>query len=141
VALALAPAVAAAGVAGAAGCDDPDGPPGTGATPSADPDTALVDGVLTDLRAAARAASRAGLTGWAALHRVHIEALQGDPPRMAAGAAQGVDPAAVLRREQQLQQRLVEAAVAAESGVLARLLASMSAAVGQRLVDFPGAAT
>ena len=45
---------------------------------------------------------------------------------------------AVRRNEKRLQALLVEAAVAAESGTLARLLASMSAAVAQQLATFTG---
>jgi hypothetical protein len=88
--------------------------------------------VLAELRRAHRLATAAGLTGLAALHAAHIDALDGTPPRD--GRRRGVDPAVVRRHERQLQARLVDAAMAAESGALARLLASMSAAVSQRLV-------
>lgn len=134
--LALSAGVAAgvaAGLVAVAGCDD-----GTGrraaapaATPTPDPDVALVDGVLDELGRALRLASAAGMTGLVTLHRAHIMALDGTPP--APGPVRRVDAVAVRRRERLLQAHLVEAAVAAESGPLARLLASMSAAVAQRL--------
>lgn len=131
--LALSAGVAAgvaAGLVAVAGCDD-----GTGrraaATPTPDPDVALVEGVLDELGRALRLASAAGMTDLVTLHRAHITALDGTPP--APGPVRRVDAVAVRRREHLLQAHLVEAAVAAESGPLARLLASMSAAVAQRL--------
>ncbi|WP_193610870.1 hypothetical protein, partial [Nocardioides lijunqiniae] len=53
--------------------------------------------------------------------------------RLAAGAAQ----ARVRRLERAHQVRLDEACLAAGSGALAALLASMSAAVSQRLASLP----
>jgi hypothetical protein len=93
-------------------------PSGEVSTPSEDPDAALVDEVLASLG--------------------ELAAL------VAAGKSQGVGfagPAEALRRvraaEQQAQRRLADWSVAAESGALARLLASMSAAVAQHLVALP----
>jgi len=126
-------------VLAAAGCDDgnspspADTPTGTlPGTSTVDPDIALVDAVLVDLGRAEQVATAAGLAELAALHRAHIEVLEGDPP---AASAQGrrAARAAVRREEERLHRQLVAAAVAAESGALARLLASMSAAVSQRL--------
>lgn len=122
----------AAGVVVLAGCDDgddgPDSAP-TGAPGSADPDIALVDAVLTELVHAQRVASSAGDTDLVALHGAHIEALNGTP----APAGGRFGAADVQQRERRLQSHLVAAAMDAQSGALAALLASMSAAVSQRL--------
>ena len=129
----------AAGLVAVAGCDDGPRSPGTAAptsTPEPDPDVALVDGVLEELDQALRLASAAGAVDLVALHRAHIEALDGTPP--APGPRRRVDAAAVRGRERRLQAHLVEAAVAAASGALAGLLASMSAAVAQRLASAHG---
>ena len=118
-----------------AGCDDDDSPDpadGPSGTPQVDPDTALVDAVLVDLDHAEQVATAAGMADLAALHRAHIDALEGDPP-VAPTIGRRAARAAVRREEERLQRRLVNASVAAESGALARLLASMSAAVSQRL--------
>ena len=123
-------ALAAAGLVAVAGCDD-GSTPAPPATPAADPDVALVDRVLRRLVAAERVAAAAGETGLVALHRAHIEALDGTPPT--GSTARKSAPGAVRAEEQRLQQHLESAALAAESGALARLLASMSAAVSQRL--------
>jgi hypothetical protein len=124
-------------------------PSGEASTPPEDPDTALVDEVLAGLgelaalvAAGARFAPlRAPMRALAALHAAHLEALDGEP---VAGRSPGVrfaGPAEALRRvraaEQQGQRRLADWSVAAESGALARLLASMSAAVAQHLVALP----
>ncbi|CAI9419484.1 hypothetical protein [Nocardioides sp. T2.26MG-1] len=126
----------AAGVVALAGCDDGDGGPDsapTGSPGSADPDVALVDGVLAELARAQRVASSAGDTDLVALHGAHIEALNGTPaPTPARGRFGAAD---VQQRERRLQSHLVAAAVDAQSGALAALLASMSAAVSQRLAS------
>lgn len=103
-------------------------------TPSVDPDAALVEDVLARLARAERTATAGGRLEVAAMHRAHIEALDGEPPAARSQRAVGDD--AVRRREQQLQRDLVAAAMAAESGALAGLLASMSAAVSQRLATW-----
>ena len=73
-------------------------------------------------------------------HRRHVEVLEGEldgeaPP------GPSPDPAAALRgasaSERELQASLVDAAGRAESGALARLLASMSASVTQHLAVLP----
>lgn len=124
-------ALAALAAAAATGCDDGDGAPAATSTPTVDPDTALVDEVLVELARAERIATAGGRPEWAALHRAHIAALDGPAPT--GSPARAVGAAVVRRREQHLQTHLVDAAMAAESGALARLLASMSAAVAQRL--------
>lgn len=117
----------------ATGCDDGDSSDPAGAppaTPTPDPDTVLVDAVLADLARAETLALGAGFVDLAALHRAHIEALEGPEAEPGTG---GASKAAVRRAEQRLQRQLVQASLEAESGALARLLASMSAAVAQRL--------
>jgi hypothetical protein len=127
-------ALAAAGAVAVAGCDD-DPTPTPLATPTADPDVALVDRVLVQLRGAERVARAAGEADLAALHRAHIAALDGTPPT--GSPALKTAPGAVGTREKRLQQHLADAALQARSGALARLLASMSAAVSQRLAARP----
>ena len=121
--------LAAAGLAAVAGCDDrpTQAPPET-----PDPDVALVDRVLRELVNAERLAVAAGLHDLGRLHRAHIAALGGDEPTPSAARASA---AAVRRKEQRLQHHLAGAAAKAQSGALARLLASMSAAVAQRLAQ------
>jgi hypothetical protein len=113
-----------------AGSPGPSGSAGTAsAAASTSADTALVERVVTALRRAERVASGHGSLELAALHRAHLEALDAEPP---AGRAPRRGPS-VRRTEQQLHATLVAAATDASSGTLARLLASMSAAVAQRL--------
>jgi len=141
---------AVAGLVAVAGCDDADprnGPavgPSTG-VPAADdvpdPDTALVEetlirinGALAVVTAAQRRHRdlRPALRPFVRMHQEHLRALeQPAPGRTSSPGAAGLDQ--VRRAEQALQRQLVDAAVRAESGALARLLASMSAAVAQRL--------
>ena len=120
----------AAGLAAVAGCDDGSETPVPPPSPTPDADEALVDDVLSEITATWRlTAARPEL---AAVHEAHIAALEGeiDP----AAARRRVDAAALRTREKQLQAALVSASLAADSGELARLLASMSAAVSQQLV-------
>lgn len=140
----------------ATGCDaitrddaSPTGPvspsrSGTLEDPGSDPDEALVEGLRADLAAAsvlvssvlrARPGLAAELAGFGTLHTRHLRALEGPRPR---GRAPVRGNAAAVRktvraRETRLQASLATAAVAAESGQLAALLASMSAAVAQQL--------
>jgi hypothetical protein len=118
-----------------AGCDDdPDQPPATPA-PAEDPDTDLVATVLEELAGAYRLTVAGGFPALTAMHAAHIEALDGTAPMPPAGRATA---GAVRRNEQRIQALLVESAVAAESGTLARLLASMSAAASQQLTTLTG---
>lgn len=141
----------AAGLALVTGCDD-DREPGTTPTPATDPDGDLVDSVLAALADAAALVARAGarfpkledrMTDLRALHDAHIEALEGTPPTTAAHRGDLTDADAALTavrgQERRLRSLLVESAVSARSGALARLLASMSAAVTQHLTTLPGA--
>ena len=87
------------------------------------------------------ASLRTPLRALGELHAAHIEALDGERTVGDAPAVAFAGPADALRRvrarEQQGQRRLAGWAVAAESGALARLLASMSAGVAQHLVVLP----
>lgn len=110
----------------------------------ADPDEALVDEVRADLAGAsalvtsalgARPRLRSELAPFGALHARHLRALDGDRPR---GRTPVPGDAAAVRtgvraREVRLQASLASAALAAQSGPLAALFASMSAAVAQQL--------
>jgi hypothetical protein len=139
------------GALATAGCDvdDPASTPspsaaGTTQTPD-DPDQALVDRVVTELDAMiaftdAAAAARPGIGPWpaafATLHRAHRGVLSADETDAPTPRIRGNGPAVarqVTRREQGAQRRLADWAVEAESGTLARLLASMSAAIAQQL--------
>ena len=73
-------------------------------------------------------------------HRRHLRVLEGElPPTSPPGPA--ADPAAAVHQvrgqEQQLQAALVDAAGRAESGALAKLLASISASTTQLLASLP----
>ena len=134
----------------ATGCDAgarrgglPERPP-TGPEPSADPDATLVDAVIADITevagvvAAARRTGRAlgaELSPWRGLHAAHLAALEADAD-VRAGRVRGSAAelrSLVRRRETALQRRLADGAVAARSGSLASLLATMSAAIAQQL--------
>lgn len=136
---------ALAGLVALAGCEDnrPDADPRE-SVPT-DPDTALVEAVsaeldelvaLVTLAADRRPLLAGGLAPFAALHQAHRAVLpdrDAEPPRpRVAGSPQEV-AGQVLRREVQARNRLADWAVAAESGALARLLASMSAGVAAHL--------
>ncbi|HEX6148200.1 hypothetical protein [Nocardioides sp.] len=151
-------AVVAAGIA-VAGCDlvgaegpgtsstspTPSGTPEATSTPAADPDEALVAQVRSEIAGTAglvaaagrgRPALRRELAPYRRLHDQHLAALPGDDPQVARTDVRGDAAAArrtVKRSERALQVQLADAAVGARSGPLAALLASMSAAVAQRL--------
>jgi len=113
-------------------------------TPAEDPDAQLVRRVVDDLTAAlalvggvgrARRPLAAEVAPWRRLHAAHLEALDA-ADRTRPLRARG--PATVLRNrvrreETALRRRLAAASVEAESGPLAALLATMSAAVAQQL--------
>lgn len=126
-------------VLAAAGCDGRGSTPTARPTGSTDPDTALVAEVVTALRRAERVAGAQGALELAALHRAHLEALEAAPAAVG-GRPPKRGAAPVRRTEEALHRTLVRAAERAESGALARLLASMSAAVAQRLATPQGAA-
>ncbi|MCW2793574.1 MAG: hypothetical protein JWO76_2672, partial [Nocardioides sp.] len=112
-----------------------------------DSDTVLVGQVLAELTGLTDLVSAVGakyprlrgrMSDLRALHVAHREALGDEPGReVASGAAlTGAEEAMALvrARERLAQNLLADSAVRAASGALARLLASMSAAVAQRLV-------
>lgn len=79
-----------------------------------------------------------GLREVARTHRAHLAELPagaGSPRRVRVTGDDRAALARVRRAEQSLQRRLADAAVEADSGGLAALLASMSAAVAQRLAS------
>ena len=134
-----------AGVLAGAGCDlRPDAAPRSEApSPSAsaeDPDAALADEAvarsrhLLGLVLAVPHRDRRAVAGLAALHRAHLGALQA-PQRPGRHAGPSAKPAlsSVRRAEAALQRRLARLAVSAESGQLARVLASMSAGIAAHL--------
>ncbi|WP_244932322.1 hypothetical protein [Nocardioides sp. W7] len=144
------------GLAAVAGCDLEDLDPRSDPTSPGDPvasalpedaDTTLVSGVVGDLTAllasirAVPRGERASFRPLARLHRQHLAEL--DAPEETAGtstpAPAPVAAVELIREEERLQGRLTTAAVAAQSGELARLLGSMSAAVAQQLAVLPRA--
>jgi hypothetical protein len=111
------------------------------------PDEALVDSTIGQLVAAygvvvtARRLKplRRPLAPLARAHRRHVEVLEGELEGWTAPVLADRTAAlqAVHRAEKQLHAALVDAATRAESGALARLLASMSASVTQFLATLP----
>jgi hypothetical protein len=143
-----------------AGCDADDPASAPSATPEdttptpEDPDLALVDEVVAELDAliaftSGAAAARPRISAWPAafetLHRTHRAVLTDDeaedttPARVRGSAPEVV--ARVTRREEKAQRRFADWAITAQSGQLARLLASMSAAVAQQLSSADGTTT
>lgn len=119
--------------------------PSAAQEPDQTPDEALVDEVLAELGAAVavlRAARRfkqlrPTLAPVLRAHRFHAEVLEGDLADEVAAPRPSDLPAAseaVRVSETGLQAALADAAGRAESGALARLLASMSASTTQHLV-------
>jgi hypothetical protein len=143
-----------------AGCDldDADSAPRSGSstdtpTPAADPDAALVDSALDEMRSLWALVDDLGdayprlarsMHQLRRMHTAHIEALDGELPSHPGGATVSTVPSqpisTVRRAETRLQRNLVDSAMAAQSGTLARLLASMSAAISQQLATLPKAA-
>jgi hypothetical protein len=145
-----------AGVIVLTGCDDGDTPSGATADRSTDPDVdsdvdsdvdpdvALVGSVVYEVTRVRAIATTAGAADLVALHDAHLEALDGATGPAGASPSPPSSPPAstapgrardLWRHERALQARLVEAAVAARSGALAALLASMSAAQSQVLAQ------
>lgn len=124
-------ALAGLGLVGLAGCDDKDAPPpGSGAPATVDPDRALADGIIEKQTRAWQRARTAGATDLLALHEAHLDALGADTPTRA-GRRRSQPP--VRQVEARLRAELVAASMSAQSGELARLFASMSAAIAQQL--------
>ena len=118
--------------------------------PPADADEVLVEEVVADLMAMHASAQlttqapdvRRAINGFAALHLAHLEALEAPladaptgPPSRTRSRSEALR--ALRRHELKHQRRLEDACLAATSGSLARLFASMSAAVAQRLSALP----
>lgn len=112
--------------------------------PALDADSDLVDDVVGRIEAAQRVAAAArdafpslrDLGGdLTALHTAHLKEL-GRPGRVRATSPVGGTAATardrLLQVETKLQARLVDAALAAESGALAQTFAAMAAAIAQR---------
>ncbi len=144
----------------AAGCDtgddvggndaseSPSSSPSVAQEPEQTPDEALVDEVLAQLGAAVAVLQssrrfkqlRPTVAPLLQAHRSHVEALEGElggeatAPRPANSSAA---TEAIRSSEGQLQVALVDAAGRAESGALAKLLASMSASTTQHLATLP----
>jgi hypothetical protein len=125
----------------------PSTPAPSSSAPAPTPDEELVDTTVEQLTAAygvlvtARKLKplRQPLAPLAKAHRRHVEVLEGELEGWTAPVL--ADPAtalqAVHRSERQLHAALVAAAGRAESGALAKLLASMSASVTQFLATLP----
>ena len=143
---------ALAGLLAATGCDaddlDPRGrgdePEAATTLPAVDTDAALVDRVLTRITSADTVLEelvrqhprlRRDLRPFRALHAAHAEVLGGFHDRAAVPGPFDLPQARRLARrtEADLQRHLTNVAVRAESGSLAKLLASMAAGVAQHL--------
>jgi len=116
--------------------------------PEVDPDGALVDRAAAELDELVALVAAAGATRplrrvlapFEALHRAHRAVLPAGspsdaPPRVTGTADE--DFRLVLRREEQARARFARWALAAESGPLARLLASMSAGIAAHVAAAP----
>lgn len=122
-------------------------PPSSGQTAAPDPDSVLLDGVATEIIGAATAVKwarrlprlRRTLGPIERTHLAHLAVLEKeyDGPAPQRPASYAVALREVRSAEESLHTALVTAAVQAQSGALARLLASMSASVGQHLETLP----
>jgi hypothetical protein len=137
---------ALAGIVALTGCDRDRGseePTSQQTTaPPVDADADLVDEVLQRIAEVAAVVSegrgqdprlRRRLRPLAELHGAHGAALGAEPLSLST-PRRGRTLAQVRAAETELQRQLTEAAVRAESGALAKLLASMAAGVAQHLV-------
>jgi hypothetical protein len=118
---------------------------------SDDPDAELVEAVLDDIVATSLLVDslrrrhdslRGPLTPLVRVHAAHLEVLGGespDPSGRTPAARRNASAALALleKRELRHQRLLADRALAAQSGRLARLLASMSAAIAQQLAVLP----
>ena len=135
----------ALGVAGAASLTAcsliEDHTPGSSSKVAVDPDATLVDDAVARISAAAVVATR--VPQLSALHAAHLAALDAGPAETPSATATPAPATStqIRRTERELRAFLVDASLQARSGPLARLFASMSAAVGQQLVALPRALT
>ncbi|HXH77904.1 hypothetical protein [Nocardioides sp.] len=141
-------AVAAPAVLGACELDPPSTAPPQTPSPEPVPDAEVVglarkaiSVTVASVEAAAAAHPRLGpeLDLWLSLHAAHLEVLDdGTEDQVVEGTTptgkQAVDRRRILDEETVLAARLADGARQAASGDLARALASMSAAMRQRLV-------
>jgi hypothetical protein len=124
--------------------------PGATGTPEPDADTALAEDTSYDMASAQVIVDgvrrsfprlRGRLQPLARMHRAHLAVLEPPQDRSIPAPDLGATPAEALERvrtaEHALQRTLASAAVEAQSGALARLLASMSASVSQHLAVLP----
>jgi DNA-binding FadR family transcriptional regulator len=158
VAAGLAMGLGSAAALALAGCSDEPKPGSRQSTSPAGlaPDVAVATRALTEIQAVREAvsgtiarfpATRATIGSLVALHRAHEATLVDAVPDRAkpstAPAPYAVPRnrdravAAIAAREQRLHDTLDRLAVRAQSGQFARLLASMGAAVHQRLATWP----
>ncbi len=136
------------GESAGSGSPSPSTSPSAAEGPEQTPDEALVDDVLARLDAAVAVLQsargfkglRPAITPLLRAHRAHAEVLEGELDR-GPGAARPADAAAAVvairTSETQLQAALVDSSGRAESGALAKLLASMSASTTQHLAQLP----
>lgn len=126
-----------------------DGDP-SASEPAQDSDAALVNLVLGEVQELIELIGverskyprlHPALTSLVDLHSAHLKALGGETVTAWTDKQHTQGPAAALTliraRELRAQRRLADWSIAARSGALARLLASMSAAVAQQLIVLP----
>jgi hypothetical protein len=114
-------------------------------TPPAPPNpdaagVAAVARAIADVRGAISpyAGSQPVVADLVALHTAHLRALAASPAHTTSPSlAPGESVAEVRQRETALAQLITARAVAAHDPELARLLASMAAAIGQRTAELP----
>ncbi len=131
-------ALGAAGVATLSACSLlPDDVSATSTKVAADPDASLVDEATA--RISATAALTTQVPQLSAMHAAHLAALEAEPSDIPSVSPTPPPATAseIRRSERQLKAYLIDASMQAESGPLARLFASMSAAVSQQLVALP----
>lgn len=128
-------ATTSAGCGAEPSADGPAGPP-------VDSDSDLVGAISAQITEAATLALATGTAvpalrplsrRFSALHTAHLRELgqDDDAPGGKVGGSPATAKARLLRSEERLQQRLVKAALDAESGALAQVFASMAAAIAQ----------
>jgi len=143
--------VVTAGLTGLAACttESPDEPadPASTSAPPVDADQELVDETAQRIAETNISVQQVGedfpalrgaLRPLERMHAAHLEAVGGFEGSVstdgAVGGGRSQAMSEVLTAQRQLQRALATAAVRAESGTLAKLFASMSAAVAQHLV-------
>jgi len=124
--LLVAGAVTAAGLAG---CDLDPTSSAPAAEPPPDPDRGLVTAARAELSdLIVRLGAGSGTAALVAVHRIQLAALQGDPPPLTSRTGP-LTPAQTVAREQRAAERFTRWATSAQSGDLARVLASIAAGI------------